>query len=476
MKMKRVWGTAVLWWGAACGIFAQGRLETYPAPDGAELNRDFTVQVRLPGDAWQPVSVYAVPVARTEGFKRRTETASMAYFDFEGEVEVQVTCHREAVRSARIRPLSYAIVPERAEQTLTFRLDRPRNLSVEVNGDEYHNLHLFANPIDADKPTKQKRRNLIYFGPGMHRLPGDTLNVPSGHTVYVAGGAVVNGCIRAVDAHDVNIRGRGIVRPAASAGIRVIRSRRVQVEGIITTQCPTGGSDSVVIRNVKSITHYGWGDGLNVFASNNVLMDGVFCRNSDDCTTVYGTRLGFYGPCRNITMRNATLWADVAHPIFIGIHGDEGKPETLEDLTYKNIDILAHREQQIDYQGCLAINAGDNNLVRRVRFEDIRIEPVDRGQLVNLRVWYNEKYCKAPGRGIEDVLFKNVSYTGPDPEISVITGYSPDRAVRNIRFENLNINGTVIADDMKGKPGYYKTADMARFFVGNHVTGVSFAK
>lgn len=28
---------------------------------------------------------------------------------------------------------------------------------------------------------------------------------------------------------------------------------------------------------------------MNVFASNNVLFDGVFCRNSDDCTTVYGT-------------------------------------------------------------------------------------------------------------------------------------------------------------------------------------------
>lgn len=474
MNMKRFLLQAVLWLGAVCVTPAQGRLETYPAPDGADLNTDFSVQVRRAGEDWQPVAVYAVPVARPVGFSRRTEKASMAYFDFEGEVEIQVTCNREDVREARVRPLSYDIVPNRAGRVLTFCLNRPRNLSVEVNGDEYHNLHLFANPTDVNKPKKTKQRNLIYFGPGLHHLPGDTLNVPSGHTVYVAGGAVVVGCIRAVDARDVNILGRGIVRPAASAGVCVIRSKHVQVEGIITTQCPTGGSDSVTISNVKSITHYGWGDGMNVFASNNVRIDGVFCRNSDDCTTVYGTRLGFYGACRNITMLNSTLWADVAHPIFIGIHGDEAKPETLDNLTYKNIDILAHREQQIDYQGCMAINVGDNNLVRRVRFEDIRVEAIDRGQLLNLRVWYNEKYCKAPGRGIDDVLFKNVSYTGPDPEISVIEGYSPERAVRNIRFENLRINGTVIADDMKGKPGYYKTADMTRFFVGNHVSGVTF--
>lgn len=87
------------------------------------------------------------------------------------------------------------------------------------------------------------------------------------------------------------------------------------------------------------------------------------------------------------------------------------------------------------------------------RFENIRIEPIERGQLVNLRVWYNEKYCTAPGRGIGDVLFKNITYTGPDPEVSVLEGYSPDRAVRNVRLENLNVNGTVIADDMEGNWG-----------------------
>ena len=82
------------------------------------------------------------------------------------------------------------------------------------------------------------------------------------------------------------------------------------------------------------------GDGMNVFASNNVLFDGVFCRNSDDCTTVYATRLGFHGGCRNVTMQNSTLWADVAHPIFIGLHGDVDRNEVMENLTYRNIDIF----------------------------------------------------------------------------------------------------------------------------------------
>ena len=55
---------------------------------------------------------------------------------------------------------------------------------------------------------------------------------------------------------------------------------------------------------------------------------------------------------------------------------------------------------------------------------------------------------------------------GTNLELSVICGYSPDRKVTNVRFENRVINGETIYDDMPGKPKWYKTADMARIFVG----------
>ncbi len=54
---------------------------------------------------------------------------------------------------------------------------------------------------------------------------------------------------------------------------------------------------------------------------------------------------------------------------------------------------------------------------------NIRVENFRQGQLVNLRIFYNEKYCTAPGRGIENVLFKNISYTGENAELSIIEGY-----------------------------------------------------
>lgn len=447
---------------------------SWQAPKGVELNNDFTVYIRSIGKSkWISVPTYLLKVDEVRETGHHVEHASMATFDFSEKVEIAVTYNKGEIDSARVRPLSYDIPFTIEGNTLQFLLEKPANLSVEVNGDIFHNLHLFANPLDTFKVDK-KNPDLIYFGPGIHHVEGGEFRIPSGKTVYVAGGAVMMGRMLIENVHDVKLLGRGIIDLRVKGGIHIANSRNVYVEGLVATQCATGGSDSVTIRNVKVISYFGWGDGMNVFSSRNVLFDRVFCRTSDDCTTVYGTRLGFEGPSSNITMQNSTLWADVAHPIFIGIHGNADKPEILENLNYVNIDILDHKEKQLNYQGCLAINAGDENLIRNVRFEDIRIENFRQGQLVNLRIFFNEKYCKAPGRGIENVVFKNVSYTGNRAEFSVIEGYDAQRKVRNIRFENLRINGQIISDDMPGKPKWYHTGDMARIYVGPHVEGVSF--
>ncbi|GHT24635.1 hypothetical protein AGMMS4957_18010 [Bacteroidia bacterium] len=471
MKVLILTGTFFL---SLMTVYAQ-KLVAYSAPEGAALNGDFTVQVRLAGQKWKQLPSYLVNVDEVKGSSHQIENASMSYFDFEGEVEISVTFNKGTIQTAKVRPLSYGITPQINGNTLTFKLNKPRNLSVEVNNDIFHNLHLFANPIDEFVPNR-KDKNLIYFGPGIHTVEGGELRVASGKTVYLSGGAILMGQILVDNAQNVQVLGRGMVDKTVKEGIRIANSQNILVEGIIATQCPIGGSDNVTIRNVKSISYYQWGDGMNVFAGNNILFDGVFCRNSDDCTTVYGTRKGFKGGCKNITMQNSTLWADVAHPIMIGLHGDVEKQDVLENLNYINIDILDHKEKQIDYQGCLAINAGDNNLVRKVRFENIRIEDFREGQLLNLRIFFNKKYCKAPGRGIEDVLFKDISYSGNNAELSIIAGYDEERKVKNIRFENLKINGQVFSDNMKGKPGWYKTADMTRFFVGEHVEDIQFVE
>ncbi len=463
--------------------FAEGRaatpkrrdvLTTYPAPKGAPLNDNFAIRVRQSGGQWQRVDAYAWFVDHTEDGRHRKERTSVATFAFTGSVEVEVVSRSsKPITEARVRPLSYGIAHQQLnDSTLRFMLDCPRNLSIEVNGDIFHNLQLFA---CAPEPQVKRTKDVIYFAPGYYDLGEDSIKVSSGQTLYLAGGAYVKGWASVYEAQNVRVIGHGIINPERQhEGIMVRYSRNVLVDGPITTQLPVGGSDSVTVRNAKVLSWYGWGDGMNVFASNNVIYNHVFCRTSDDCSTIYCTRKGYRGGCRNILVEDAVYWADVAHPIMIGLHGDTARNEVIEDVCYRNIDILDQAENQIDYQGCLAINNGDNITVRRVMFDDIRIERMRSGMLLNFRVCFNRKYCAAPGRGIHDIILRNIQLDGRDAHMSIMAGYNEERGISGVRFENLRINGKHISDTMPGKLSWYKTADYANVFVGEHVNDLIF--
>ncbi len=457
------------------------RLFAYPAPEGAPLKHDYDVFVQALGSReWTKIDTYMAKVnAPTGDSKHRQSEISYAWFDFTGSVKVRVVTKNKKYRNVRVRPDYRGVIANRQnDSTVQFLLFQPENLSVEFDGDITNNLLLFTSkPViakeEAERQAKAEGRRFTYYAPGLYTQ--DTLRVASNTTVYLAPGAYFTGTFAIEDAHDVQILGRGIARPRSGyEGCHVHRSKRVLIDGLTVNTCPVGGSDGVTLRNVKSISHPGWGDGLNVFASQNVLYERVFCRNSDDCTTAYATRKGFSGNCRNVTMRNATLWADVAHPIFIGIHGNSERGDTIENLRYENIDILCQSEPQVDYQGCMAINCGDNNLVRNVTFENIRVEQIHQGSLLQVKIGYNQKYCTAPGRGIEGVRFRNIRYNGTQPYLSVINGYSEERKVKDITFEGLKINGRRLYDKMKGKPAWYATGDYIPMYVGNHVENVVF--
>lgn len=479
---KKILYTAILGAFAATG-FAE--VVTYPAPQGAQLNNTYKVEVRQTGEnEWQPVDVYAVMVDKTVEGKHVVKTVSMAYFDFDGKVDIKVTSNEIKVDEARVRPLSYSIPVTTEGNTFTFTLDRPRNLSVEVNGDIFNNLQLFANPIDNSKPSDKelkklkKNKKYHYYGPGYHKI--DNLTLGDGETMYVAGGAVIDGEVVVENANGAKILGRGMIYPSRKMGVAVRNSRNVEVNGIFTTQCAVGGSDSVRVENVKVMSYYGWGDGFNIFASNNVSYNHIFARTSDDCTTIYATRKGFPGGCRNIITEDAVLWADVAHPFMIGLHGSaaelgtDAPADVIDNIIYRNIDVVDMHENQIDYQGVFAILAGDNNIVRNITFEDIRIENFRKGKLFDIRIPWNQKYCKAPGSCIENLVFKDIYYNGDHSELSLIIGYDQTRKIKGITFDNLVINGVHIYDSMPGKPGWYKTSDMARIFIGEHVEDVVF--
>ena len=309
-----------------------------------------------------------------------------------------------------------------------------------------------------------------------YTLSRHIIHIPSGKTVFIDNGAVIKGWLSTYNSNNIKILGHGIIMPPHNAGIQVRYSKNVYIDGPLTTQLPIGGSDSVTVKNTKVMSWYGWGDGFNIFASNNIHQEHLFARTSDDCSTIYCTRKDYHGGCKNITIKDCVYWADVAHPIMIGLHSETPENEEITNVLYEDIDILEHAENQVDYQGCIGINDGDNILVKGITFQNFHIDNIRKGMLFNMRVCFNKKYCTAPGRGIEDITLRNIAYTGEQPNMGIIAGYDQSRKVKNIRFENFTINGKLISDDMPDKPKWYKTADMANIYVNDHVDNLSFVK
>lgn len=62
-------------------------------------------------------------------------------------------------------------------------------------------------------------------------------------------------------------------------------------------------------------------------------------------------------------------------------------------------------------------------------------------QLFNVRVMMNAAYNSQPGKAVENVVFKNIAYTGAAPLKSGLSGYDGGRQVKGVTFENVVIGG-----------------------------------
>lgn len=442
---------------------------TYPVPSGVAHGSTFTVMVRSAGGRWLPVATYQAEVNYFH-----PAAASMAEFDAGGPVQVAVSSTSGIMQTARARPASLGINPVISAdgKSATFTLPHPLDLSFEANGDTQHNLQLFVNSIARPKP---RTRHVISFGPGVHVIPGNhTLSVPSNTTVEIAGGAVVRGTLLITGSHVV-VEGHGVIDPSAlfspgstptvlmrgasNVGVRDITILGSEAEGL-----EVRNSKNVVISHVREINSVRYSDGIDVAASSHVLIQDSFLRTSDDSIAVYAsTPWGARGNTGDVTVRDSTLFPDLAHPVLVGTHGLATGHNTIEHLLFQNLDILDHDEPDPTYQGALAVNAGDNNTVSDLQFENIRVEHITDGQLFNVRVFLNPDYNKAPGLAIRDIFFGNISFPGSNDLPSQIDGYDRTRTVSGVVFENVTRDGRLVL-----------TPGLGNVQVGPDTSGISF--
>lgn len=288
--------------------------------------------------------------------KSDMRTASFAQMSFsEQPVRVRVTLLDPTARiaDAKIRPLrlnlAHAVAPD--GRSLTFTLDRPRKVSVEING-RLDPLFIFA-----DQPDVPDTEATYYFGPGLHRIPGNgTLTLKSGERVYVAAGAIVEGRFHLeMGSSNITIRGRGLLSggewpelkvdpewQAKHAAIHTRGSHHFRLEGLTLVQSTTWqiamddfspGGDATHhndYRNIKTVSWNGCTDGIWLTGDHN-RVDDVFFFNNDDFFVTKGGR--------NTHVSNAVVWGGAWGRFFLFFNYFANTPP-VENLLVENVDMI----------------------------------------------------------------------------------------------------------------------------------------
>jgi hypothetical protein len=464
----------------------------WAAPAGEKLCEDYALRIN-----GQPVPVYSCRVSAVPfnqvwpGYQRsadQAEFAGFAHWGMSGPVSVEIISKR-SFTNAVVRPGSREVRPTVSGRIITFGLTKVGQVTVELDG-PHHALHLFADPPEADVPSGEGA-GVRYFGPGVHR-PGK-IQLKSGETLYVAGGAVVYTAVEARGASGVRILGRGIIdtseyeRDQGGGCIRLTDCSDVKVEGVILRDpdvwCLSAfGCRNLQIANVKLVGLWRYNaDGIDICNCQDVVIRNCFVRAFDDAIVLKGLNWGQGGfherPVRNVRVHDLVIWCDWGRALEIG--AETSAPE-IADVQFQDCDIIRTTHIAMDIQ------CGDRALVRDIRYEKIRVETDDACPTPRMQESRDERYVAAPQdqyvpnllvivisrnpyskdaeRGnVRDVTYANVSATGRRTPRSFFNGLDVQHTVQGITIDNLRLNG---------KPA--NTAAEANLSVGQYVSGVRF--
>lgn len=450
----------------------------YDAPELMEPSQVASVKVE-----GQDVFVYDTRVNHLRSF---TYTAQNTYnqvvvFDFEGKIHVEVEIKGETTLSnVVVRPLSYKINPMVNGNKISFELDYSGNYVVEYSTPSSpvasdNALHIFANPIEdeSERVTAQTADDkTVYIGPGVwmaSAIPVDGDDT----TIYLAGGAVVYGQIRAKGVSNLTIKGHGILsgsffdRNKASEytlPIELQECNNVNISGI-TILDPAGWAitlkkcQNVNVDNVKIITARANGDGISVQASKDVTVKGGFVRTWDDSLVVKNVE---NSSTENITFDGVSVWTDLAQSMEVGY---ETYGPSMKDITFKNITVLHNFHKAV-----ISLHNADNAVIENVKYENITVEDAqmkgdnqndtENDFLIDMTIAFNQEWTQSGGlRGsVRNVTISNVNVIEmADTIICRMFGEGDNSKIENVTIANVTIEGKQIkqASDMGLTPGVY---------------------
>ncbi len=479
--------TALLFLASLGGPVALGAVPVlYPLPEVAPRAADFAVRVD-----GQDAAVL------------ETEVAAIASFSSERPVEVEVR-PRDDVKRVDVRPKSLGVEPELVGNVIRFRLERPCQLSVELNGESERVLYVFFDPPETEVPAKDDPR-VRRFDPGRIHEVG-AISLASGETLYIPAGAIVRGTVSAKDASGIRILGRGILESPGKGAqkgnmIRLERCRDARIEGITILNSQTWTivpvhCEDVAIRRVKLVGWQFGSDGIDLVSSRRVRVSDSFLRDNDDCIALKAMPLGdrpwdatgTAPDVNDVVVERSVFW-NMAWGNALEI-GFELRSAAVRGVIFRDLDVIHTVRGAV-----LSIHNGDTATVSDVRYEDIRIEDA-RHKLIDLAIFLSQysvdrpkekaeidrrylhgawdgvqqvlpegRAFHAPFRGhIRGIVFKDVRVVdGPLP-FSILSGYDAEHAVEDVTIEGLRYLDRPIRGAAEG-----------RFFVEN-ARGVRFLR
>jgi len=388
-----------------------------------------------------------------------------------GPVDVTIT-PRDSFGTYKLLPRSLELESRQEMKTITFTLKEAANVTLVLD-DNFQGtvLHLFAQKDEHDIPDPNDP-NVVYFAPGYHDLGGyDTkpLQLRSGQTLYIAGGAVVRGRVHASGVSDVTIRGRGILFNDYTANdeygnvtLALSFVTNSKVQDIIVNNDTANwtsalhGSSNVEVLNYKGVSpRFASSDGFDINSSHDIMFDGIFIHSADDAVAIKGLseekEAAKALPVYNITYQNAQLWSDANNAIGIGA---ETVAASFKNITFRNIDVLFNYDDRNNpdvLPDRSAINIFSLNATHfsDITFEDIRVEKAKR--LINIQMDTTFYFGALLGSWVEDgemsgITYNNItSYSDGSNEIKV-AGWDEKHLISDVAFDNIIINGKKVKD------------------------------
>lgn len=414
-------------------------LKVYPGPSGIAPSTDYTATVN-----GKPLFVYGARASvetryQAPPHQNAYETMGFSYFDFQGEVRVELTPTAK-FSTVNVRPSWKGVTPRIENGKIVLVLKEPRNISIELDGSWHKPFFLFANPPETNVPTPGDPKVLRY-GPGVHTIGYTVLG--SGQTVYIEGGAIVRGTIVAENKSDVTIRGRGILdgshrEQGSTHQMRFVNVTGLNVEGIVMQDSPSWAMPmydvtNATIDNVKMLHYRQNSDCLDVISGRNFLIQNSFLRCFDDGVTIKAYAVNGSGTTSvvpsNIRVRHNTIWTDWGYAA-LDI-GAELRTTEVSNVRFEDNDVLHPSSAAI------SINNSEQALVTDVECNDTRVEDPRRRDLVRLWVG-NDTYSRSSTRGnIRGVKIRGLRLlNGSDALPWVIQGYDANHRVENIAFSD----------------------------------------